>query len=41
MGKRKEFDIKIKFEDRPIFNSKGKSLEELEDSLKTLKRKFK
>jgi len=39
MSKRK-FDLNIKFEDRPIFRAKKKSLEDLEDTIKTLKDKF-
>lgn len=40
MGKRKKFDLNIKFEDQPIFKSKGKSFDDLEDTIKQLKKKF-
>lgn len=41
MGKKKQFDLNIKFEDQPIFKSKGKSFAELEETFKELRKKFK
>jgi len=41
MAKKQKFDLSIKFDDRPIFKSKNKSFEDLEDTIKTLKKKFK
>lgn len=39
-AQRKRFDLSIKFDDQPIFKCKRKSLEDLEDTIKTLKQKM-
>jgi len=38
---KEKFDLNIKFENKPIFKSKKKSFDELEETFVLLKRKFK